>query len=235
MSAVARRDFASASVRTRKLSSGRPMARAKITGVIRGADCRCELQRLAELPGPRLRDRIVEAITKSAAARRSSRAVTTSQGLRLSESEIAQKSPPSGAPAFAAAASMAVMPGSTRDLSSAPAGLAGFQRLEDRRRHGEDAGIAAGDDRDRLPSAASIQRMPGAVDLDAVVGGMLGLALARRHAAEIGAVADEVAGGIERRGCGRRQVARLAGAEADDGERAGHSRRPSPGTRIIEK
>ena len=52
-------------------------------------------------------------MAKSASAASSTRRAITGQGLRLSERLMQQKSWPSGAPARAAAASMAVMPGST--------------------------------------------------------------------------------------------------------------------------
>ena len=50
-------------------------------------------------------------MTKPAPAAASSRRSISSQGLRLSDSEIAQKSWPSGAPTRAATASIAVTPG----------------------------------------------------------------------------------------------------------------------------
>ena len=86
--------------------------------------------------------------TKPAPAAASSRRSISSHGLRLSDSDSAQKSWPSGAPIRAATASIAVMPGHDGDIERAPAFRPGFDLLADRRRHGEDAGIAAGDDRD---------------------------------------------------------------------------------------
>jgi hypothetical protein len=53
-------------------------------------------------------------MAKSASTARRSRVSITAHGLRLSLRLIAQKSCPSGAPTRAAAASIAVMPGSTR-------------------------------------------------------------------------------------------------------------------------
>ena len=101
------------------------------------------------------------------------------QGFRLSESEMAQKSPPSGAPTSAAAASIAVTPGSTRMSSVAPRRIAGLDRLEHRRRHGEHAGIAARHDRDLAARRGERQRMARAIELDAVVGGVAALVRAR--------------------------------------------------------
>ena len=79
------------------------------------------------------------------------------------------------------------------------------------------------------------QRRRGARALLAVVGGVAGLSGARRHAIEIGTVAIERVGGVERRGRLRRQRLRIAGPEADDGERAAQDRFSQPGTRITEK
>ena len=87
-------------------------------------------------------------MTKSPRAACSRRFSITSQGLRLSESEIAQKSWPSGAPSRAAAACMAETPGNTRMSRARHSRGAVVDRLEDGRRHGENAGIAARDDGD---------------------------------------------------------------------------------------
>ena len=51
-----------------------------------------------------------------------------------------------------------------------------FDRLEHRRRHGEHAGIAAGDDSDLLARGRKRQSMPCTVEFDAIVGGMAALA-----------------------------------------------------------
>ena len=101
------------------------------------------------------------------------------QALRLSDSEMAQKSPPSGAPTSAAAASIAVTPGSTRMSSVAPRRIAGLDRFEHRRRHGEHAGIAARYDGDLAAGGGKRQRVTRAIELDAIVGSMAALAVAR--------------------------------------------------------
>ena len=62
---------------------------------------------------------------------------------------MAQKSWPSGAPSRGGGRCIAVMPGHHRDVERAPGGLAGLDRLEHGRRHGEHARIAARDDSDR--------------------------------------------------------------------------------------
>ena len=64
-----------------------------------------------------------------------SRRCTTGQGFRLSDSEMAQKSCPSGAPIRAAAANIAEMPGTTSISSARQAGSAALDRLEHRARH----------------------------------------------------------------------------------------------------
>ncbi len=79
------------------------------------------------------------------------------------------------------------------------------------------------------------QRVPGAVDLDAVVAGVPGQAGALGHAGHVGNVADEILRGVERAPGGFRQQARVARTQADDREAAAHGRRPSPGTSTMEK
>ena len=70
--------------------------------------------------GPGAADRVVEREHEPRARRRrSGRRVRRPQGLRLSDSERAQKSWPSGAPSRAAAASRAEMPGTTSMSSAA--------------------------------------------------------------------------------------------------------------------
>ena len=111
-------------------------------------------------------------MTKSPSAAALRRRATTSQGFRLSESDIAQKSWPSGAPSRAAAACIALMPGATSMVEVAPCRLAALDRLEHRRRHREYAGIAARDDGDVAPFGGQAQRMARALDLVAIVAGM---------------------------------------------------------------
>ena len=137
------------------------------------------------------------------------------QALRLSDSEMAQKSPPSGAPTSAAAASMAVTPGSTLMSRSTPRRVAGLDRLEHRRRHGEHAGIAARHDDDLAARGGERQSVPRAFELDAVVGGMAALAGPLRHTVEIGTVAHEIGGARERRLRRRRHELGLARTGAD--------------------
>ena len=128
------------------------------------------------------------------APRRFSRRSITSQGFRLSDSEMAQKSWPSGAPTRAATASIAVTPGTTVSSRSRHARRAGLDRLADGRRHGEDAGIAARDHRDsralrRLASAAAAR--DSSSRLSEAMRDWSGREL---EPVEIGTVAEEVVG-----------------------------------------
>jgi hypothetical protein len=114
--------------------------------------------------------------------------------------------------------------GDDGEVDGAPCRLAVLDRLADRRRHGEDAGVAARDHRHPRTGRGKVERGAGARQLLAVVGGVAGLSGAVRHALEIGPVAVD---GLGRRECRCRlggEEARVAGAEADDGEAAGHGR-----------
>ena len=104
---------------------------------------------------------------------------------------MAQKSCPSGAPTRAATASMAVTPGTMVTSSARHSARPGLDRLADRRRHGEDAGIAARDDRDPLALCGLRQRRLRARDLLAVVGRDLDLVRPELQPVEIGPVAEE--------------------------------------------
>ena len=92
---------------------------------------------------------------------------------------MAQKSWPSGAPTRAATASIAVTPGTTATSRLAPGRIAALDLLADRGRHGEHAGIAAGDQRDVRAGRGVAQRRRGARALLAVVGGVARLARPR--------------------------------------------------------
>ena len=77
--------------------------------------------------------------------------------------------------------------------------------------------------------------MAGTVDLDAVIGGVFRQPRTIGHAGDVGDVADEVL--RLRQGLARRlgEETWIARPEADDRDGAAHGRRPSPGTRTIEK
>ena len=131
---------------------------------------------------------------RASAASRSRRS-TSAQGLRLSLRLIAQKSWPSGAPARAAAASIAVMPGSTRMssacqrryISPAPRTRPTPSRTRRDRRDETITDVPA--------CRGQFKRLVGALQLDAVVAGVQRQAFARRHARDIGNIADDVGRG----------------------------------------
>ena len=124
--------------------------------------------------------------------------------------------------------------GDDGDVERAP-GRHVLDRLEHGGRHGEDAGIAAGDDRDRSAFGGEHQREPPAVELRAIVARVRALGGLKRQPLEVRPIADDIGRGGDRRRCfGRHPVGR-AGAKPDDGHPPAHGRRPRPGTRIIEK
>ena len=110
-----------------------------------------------------------------------------------------------------------------------------LDRLEHRRRHGENARIAAGDDRDRAPFRRELERKAGAVEFGAIVAGVGALVRPQGQAVEIRAIADDVARRLDRRARLRRHPFGGAGAEPDDHDPPAHGRRPRPGARMSEK
>src|SRR6478735_5600092 len=132
-------------------------------------------------------------MTKSATAAASSRFSTRSQGFKLSESEITQKSWPSGAPALAAAANMADTPGTTVTSmlfqASRPVSMASNIAL-------------------------AMANTPGSPEETT---GTFG------HAREVGTIAHEVGCGGERLGGKRRDEFGCTGPDADNGKAAAHS------------
>ncbi len=120
----------------------------------------------------------------------------TGHGVSRSESEMAQKSWPSGAPTRAAAACSAEMPGARRSRRAAHAGSAGaVDQLDDQRRHGVDAGVAGADEGhpatlggtcERVAAAFCLRRRAGRRDVAPLAGGS--------DEIEVEAVADELVG-----------------------------------------
>ena len=147
---------------------------------------------------------------------------------------MAQKSWPSGAPSRAAAACIAVTPGADRDVEIEPSRIL-FDRLEHRRRHGENARVAARDDRDRAPFRRELEREAGAIEFGAIVAGVGALVCPQGQAVEIRAIADDVARRPDRCARLRRHPFGGTGAEPDDHDPPAHGRRPRPGARISEK
>ena len=131
--------------------------------------------------------------------------------------------------------------GDARDdphLEAAPACIARFDRLEHRRGHGEDAGIAAGNDSDATPGRGQRERLARTRQLLAVVARMPKLARPLGQPRQIRAVADEIARRGERLRRFRRHPFGSARAEPDNAEPplpAAHGRLPSPGTRMRAK
>src|SRR5690606_11469207 len=113
--------------------------------------------------------------------------------------------------------------------------LAGLDRLADGGGHGEDAGIAAGDERHPGAAAGVIERRAGTGELFTVVGSVAALVGAERHAIEIRPVA------VDRLRLGERglrlagQEARVARAEPDDGEASAHGAGLRAGTSTTAK
>jgi hypothetical protein len=121
------------------------------------------------------------------------------------------------------------------DVEIAPGRIAGFDRLEHRRRHGEHTGIAARHHGDLTTRGGERERQSCAVEFDAIVRRVAALVVARGNAVEIGAVAHEIGGTSQRRPRCRRHQLGLAGPGADHHQRAVHSRLPSPGISTMAK
>ena len=120
------------------------------------------------------------------------------------------------------------------DVEGPPGRRAGLDRLEDRRRHGEDARIAARHHRHTGAAFGKRERMAGAVDLDAVVGGVAAGA-ARADARDIGRVADDVRRLGEQGARLRGEPALRPRPEPDHHQPAAHRQRPRPGTSTMAK
>ena len=125
--------------------------------------------------------------------------------------------------------------GNDGEIDRAPRRRPGVDRLAHRRRHGEDAGIAAGDHRDPGAAGRMVERGAGAGELLAVVGGVAGLAGLCRHAVEIGTVAVEGVGLVERRPRLAGEEAGVARPEADHREPSAHGAGLRAGTRTTAK
>ena len=124
-----------------------------------------------------------------------------------------------------------------RDVDVAPARIALFDRLENRRRHREYARISAGDQGDMASILDQAQRMARALHFDPIAGLVPRLPLFGRKPFEIGCVANKI-GCIrdEVRGFGRDpRVATGAKADNPQSPRRSHGRLPWPGMRMEEK
>ena len=104
---------------------------------------------------PPRRARVVQRDDEIGARRGLEAGADRRHGVSRSDSEIAQKSWPSGAPSPAAAACIALTPGATDDLDRRPvAPPLALDQLEDQRGEAVNAGIAGRDQRDRPAAAA---------------------------------------------------------------------------------
>ena len=126
-----------------------------------------------------------------------------------------------------------------RQLDVAPCPRAGLDGLADGGCHSKDAGVAPRDNSNVVTACRHIEGGVGARDLLAVVGGDAGLVRAQLKPVEIGLVAEEMAGFRDRAAGFRRDLVRIAGAEADDDEAAAQLSAPGlpaqPGTSTIAK
>src|SRR6202034_278299 len=139
-------------------------------------------------------------MTKSPVAAARSRRSMDSHDFKLSDSETAQKSPPSGAPTSAAAASMAV------------------------------TWVSTGYNRTLAAFRGERERVTRALDLDAIIRRMASLTgNGIRNSFEVRSIADQVGRSSNRSRGGWRQQVDRSGSETDNDERTAHSRLPWPG------
>ena len=125
--------------------------------------------------------------------------------------------------------------GHDANIEITPLARAVVDRLEHGGRHCEDAGIAAGHNRDDAAFRNARERLPRAIDLDAIVACNPRLPGALRNARHIGRVADDVLRFGESFLRLLREPARVSGPQSNDIHASGHGRRPCPGIRTIEK
>jgi hypothetical protein len=221
---------------TRIASSGRLIAAAKATGVAGGSTAASRGRKcLAELPGARLRQRIVEGDDEAGLGRRPEPLQHHVPGLQVVRQGDGAEVPAQRRPQTRGGGEHGRDPGHDLDLQIAPGGIAPLHRLEHRRGHGEDAGVAAGADRHRPPLRGQHQGVAGAIELFAIVGRMAALAGALGNTCEIGAIAHQV---LRRRqnslGLGRAHRVR-PGPEPHHIEPPAHRAPRRPGTSTSEK
>ena len=139
---------AAASAVTVTLSSPRPTARPKITGVVPGKCRDSKRERLAELPGPGAGDRVIEGDDEAGRGRRVEAPLDQLPRLQIvgqrQRAEIV-------AERRAGAGRDREHGGDARhdgDVERAPGMRAALHRLQHRGGHGEHAGVAARDDGD---------------------------------------------------------------------------------------
>lgn len=130
--------------------------------------------------------------------------------------------------------------GQNFDIQFAPCRIAIVDRFQHRRRHCENARIAARHDSHVASARGETQRVFRARDLDAIVARKARLAGRDGNTRDIGRIADDILRGAQRLLRFRSEKARIARTEADDEElsapfRFRHGRRPVAGTSTIAK
>jgi hypothetical protein len=204
-------------------------------GCFRSADPGRDLERSPELPGPGRRDRVVERNDEIRPQHSLEPGGHHRPGFQVVRERQGAEVAPERRPQPRRGSQHGGDPRLDRNREVAPAGLAVLHRLEYGRRHGEDAGVAAGDDRHPTAPGRELQSVAGAVDLDPVVAGMPDEAWTLGHAGDIGKVADQILRHVQGAAGGFGEQARVARAEADDRDASAQGRRPSPGSSTIEK
>ncbi len=131
---------------------------------------------------------------------------------------MAQKSCPSGAPARAATASIALTPGDDCYIHLAPFNRSALQCFAYRGSHSKYAGIAAGDDGHCLPFSGGHQRLLSALKFLPVVGRVAALRRSFRDPIQIRTVSEYIVGVAHYSFCFRRQLVRIPRPEANDGQ-----------------
>ena len=226
---------AAASVVIVRLSSGRPTARPKMTGVDAAETAFEQRQGLGELPRPRPRDGIIER-EREACARSGIEAPLD----QLPWLEIVRERQRAEIVAERRAGPRRDREhgGDARndgDIERPPNVRTALDRFAHRSGHGEHAGVSARDDCRVSARSRMAERRLGARALLAIVRSMPPLTGAHRNAVEIGAVAEERVGGGERLVCLARKVALVPRAKPDDCEPPAQRRPSQPGTSTMAK
>ena len=125
--------------------------------------------------------------------------------------------------------------GNDAEVERTPCLGSGLDRFADRSRHGEHARVAAGHDSNRCAFCGVTKRGLGARAFLAILRPMPRLALARRHAIEVRAIAIQRLGGEQRVGSLLRQIAVIARAEPDHRDPPAHGLLSQPGTSTMAK
>jgi len=188
------------------------------------------VERGAELPGPRLRDRVVERDHKSRARRGGKPLLDQLPWLEVVRQRDRAEIPSQRRAHARRDREHGADAGDDCDLEVAPALRPGLDLRADGSRHGENAGIAARDKGHMRALRGMAQRRRRALSLLAVAGSMARLSSPRRDAVEIGAVAVERLGAGE---CGvrfRSAPARIARTKPHHAEMSAHARSSQPGT-----